>query len=240
MSQVSRDRGEHVEISPSILYWGTPVCLISTTNPDGTYNIGPMSSIFWLGHACMIGLEAASQTTQNIQRTGDCTLNLPSDSMQDAVNAIARTTGSDPIPAGKLQRGYTHLKDKFGAAGLTPLPSTIVETPGIKECPVVMEAKLVDKYTMFKGDPFHGFAAVLELRIVNVKIHQELKLEGHGNRIDSDRWKPMIMMFCELYGLNNGKIAESKLAKIDEELYRPLTGTNVVIDPLTGIEIVQR
>jgi flavin reductase (DIM6/NTAB) family NADH-FMN oxidoreductase RutF len=116
-----------------------------------------MSSVFWLGHACVLGLEAGRQTTQNIQRTGHCTLNLPLDSMQDAVNAIARTTGSDPVPEGKAQRGYTHLKDKFGAARLTPLPSSVVGAPCIKECPVVMEAQLVDTYTMFQGDPFHGF-----------------------------------------------------------------------------------
>jgi flavin reductase (DIM6/NTAB) family NADH-FMN oxidoreductase RutF len=225
---------EHINISPAILYWGTPVCLISTTNEDGTANIGPMSSVFWLGHSCMLGLETPSKTTQNILRTGQCTLNLPSDDMQDAVNAIARTTGSDPMPEGKKARGYTTVKDKFGAAGLTPLPSSKVSSPGIKECPVIMEAELVNTHSMFKDQAFHGAVLCFEVRILGVKIHPELKMEGHQNRVDADKWKPMIMMFCELYGLRDGKLAKSRLAEIEEEMYRPFTGT--VVDPLTGIE----
>jgi hypothetical protein len=52
-----------------------------------------------------------------------------------------------------------------------------------------------------------------------------LKLEGHKNRIDADAWNPMIMSFCELYGLEKGKLAKSRLAEIEEESYRmPRTG----------------
>jgi flavin reductase (DIM6/NTAB) family NADH-FMN oxidoreductase RutF len=34
----------HKTIEPTILYFGTPVALISTLNPDGTANLAPMSS----------------------------------------------------------------------------------------------------------------------------------------------------------------------------------------------------
>ena len=46
----------HKIIEPGILYFGTPVVLISTINEDGTYNLAPMSSAFWLGWRCMLGL----------------------------------------------------------------------------------------------------------------------------------------------------------------------------------------
>jgi flavin reductase (DIM6/NTAB) family NADH-FMN oxidoreductase RutF len=39
----------HVTSEPGILYFGTPVVLISTVNEDGSYNLAPMSSAFWLG-----------------------------------------------------------------------------------------------------------------------------------------------------------------------------------------------
>ena len=39
----------HKTIEPSILYFGTPVVLISTLNEDGTSNLAPISSVFWLG-----------------------------------------------------------------------------------------------------------------------------------------------------------------------------------------------
>ena len=66
----------HKISEPAILYFGTPVVLIGTTNEDGSYNLAPMSSVFWLGWRCVIGLAASSQTTKNILRTGECVLNL--------------------------------------------------------------------------------------------------------------------------------------------------------------------
>lgn len=34
----------HVTIQPKILYYGAPVVLLATENPDGTTNISPISS----------------------------------------------------------------------------------------------------------------------------------------------------------------------------------------------------
>ena len=63
-------------VEPAIHYWGTPVVLISTLNEDGTTNLSPMSSAWWLGWSCMLGLDASSQTTENLKRNGECVLNL--------------------------------------------------------------------------------------------------------------------------------------------------------------------
>jgi flavin reductase (DIM6/NTAB) family NADH-FMN oxidoreductase RutF len=41
---------KHQRIWPSILYFGTPVALITTLNADETPNIGPMSSAWALGY----------------------------------------------------------------------------------------------------------------------------------------------------------------------------------------------
>lgn len=68
----------HVVAEPNILYFGTPVVLISTVNEDGTHNLAPMSSAFWLGWRGVLGIASASQTTRNLLRTGECVLNLPS------------------------------------------------------------------------------------------------------------------------------------------------------------------
>ncbi len=46
----------HQTIQPQILYFGTPVVIISTINPDGTPNIAPISSIWWMNQSCMIGM----------------------------------------------------------------------------------------------------------------------------------------------------------------------------------------
>ncbi len=93
----------HVVCEPAILYLGTPVVLISTLNEDGSPNLAPMSSAFWLGWRCMLGLASSSQTSINLLRTGQCVLNLPRDAMAASVDRLARTTGTDPVPPGKLR-----------------------------------------------------------------------------------------------------------------------------------------
>ena len=62
----------HTAIEPAILYFGTPVVVIGTHNEDGSANLAPMSSVFWLGWRCMLGLGAASKTAHNLRRTREC------------------------------------------------------------------------------------------------------------------------------------------------------------------------
>ena len=163
----------------------------------------------------MLGLEATSQTTVNLLRTKQCVLNLPSDDMGKAVNALARTTGAEVISESKLQRGYHYEKDKFGAAKLTPQPSEFVHPPRIEQAPVQMEAEMVGQYEVLRG-----FVLVIEVKVLKTYVVDELRLPNHTNRVNSDAWHPMIMSFQHLYGLRNGRVEESKLAAIDEEHYR--------------------
>jgi flavin reductase (DIM6/NTAB) family NADH-FMN oxidoreductase RutF len=72
--------------------------LISTVNEDGSHNLAPMSSVFWLGWRAMLGLRAQSKTPQNMIRTRECVLNLPSVDLVDAVDRLALTTGSILCP----------------------------------------------------------------------------------------------------------------------------------------------
>ncbi len=98
---------------PPILYVGTPVVLISTCNEDGSPNLAPMSSAFWLGWRGVLGLDRSSKTVANMIRTNQCVLNLPSVAQVDAVDRIALTTGSEILPPHKVARGYRFEKDKF-------------------------------------------------------------------------------------------------------------------------------
>ena len=211
----------HQVTAPAILYFGTPVVLISTLNPDGTPNLAPMSSAWWLGQRCVLGLGTASQTTQNLRRTGECVLNLPSSDMAAHVDHIARTTGSDPVPDGKARRGYRHLADKFGTAGLTPVPSLTVRPPRALECPVQLEAELEDVNSLADTDPaWRGRAIALHVCIRKVHADTAILMDGEVDRIDPDKWRPLIMSFQHFYGLAPGKVHRSELAKIPEAAYR--------------------
>ncbi|KAJ5642840.1 hypothetical protein N7490_006840 [Penicillium lividum] len=214
-------------ISPPIFYWGTPVVLITTENEDGTSNIAPMSSAWWLGNRCMLGLAAISQTTINLIRTKQCVLNLASDNMAGAVNALAKTTGSKDILTAakgsfKRMNGYKYVPDKFGHSGLTPANSDLIRPPRIAECPAQMEVELKGVYEMMQDAEMKGFIA-LEVQVLRTHVHENIRMAGHVNRIDSDKWHPLIMSFQELYGLGRKKTSESILAEINEEQYRPFS-----------------
>ena len=209
----------HVTAQPSILYFGTPVALLSTVNEDGSANLAPMSSVFWLGWRCFLGLQGSSKTTENMRRTKQIVINLPSPEQVAAVDRLARTTGSDPVPHDKLDRGYHYVKDKFAAAGLTAVAGETVLAPRAAECPVQLEAVLEHEHGYDQDGPLAGFIGVFEVRITRVHVEESLLIPGHANRIDPDKWRPLIMSFQEFYGLGP-KLHGSKLGEIPEEMYR--------------------
>jgi flavin reductase (DIM6/NTAB) family NADH-FMN oxidoreductase RutF len=207
-------------IEPAILYFGTPVVLISTVNENGTFNVAPMSSAFWLGWRCILGLGGASKTTQNIRRTGECVLNLPSAAQAAAVDRLALTTGSDPVPPRKLSRGYRYEPGKFEISGLTAAPSETVAAPRVLECPVQMEATLAAVHGVADDDEFQrGGIVSLEVRVQRVHVDESILLAGQENHIDPDKWRPLIMSFQKFYGLGS-QVHVSTLAQIPEHMYR--------------------
>ena len=210
----------HKIAEPSILYFGTPVVLISTVNENGSYNVAPISSIFWLGWRCIIGISGVSKTTENLLRNREGVLNLPSVHQAGHVNALALTTGSDPVPAGKLQKGYRYEQEKFKLAGLTPGVSETVSAPRVMECPVQMEVVVEDVHSLAeKDEALKGKILTLELRVQRVHLEESIIMEGHPDRVDPDKWRPLMMSFQEFYGLGE-KIHSSRLATIPEKLYR--------------------
>ncbi|NUT95175.1 MAG: flavin reductase family protein [Saccharothrix sp.] len=210
----------HQPIEPGILYFGTPVVLISSVNEDGTANLAPMSSAFWLGWRAVLGISAKSQTTRNLLRTGEGVLNLPSTAMASAVDRLALTTGSDPVPPGKLRRGYFHVADKFGRAGLTPVPSETVVPPRVAECPVAMEVVVEGVHPIADADEDQrGSIVAVEVRVQRVFVHEDIRLAGTEDHIDPDAWRPLIMSFQKFYGLGP-QVHPSTLASIPERLYR--------------------
>ncbi|WP_373331572.1 flavin reductase family protein [Salmonirosea aquatica] len=203
-----------------MLYFGTPVVLISTTNENGTINLAPMSSIFWLGWRCVIGLGRGSKTTDNLIRTKECVLNLPSVDQVNAVDKLALTTGSEIVPAGKIRRGYTYVPNKFEIAGVSPVVSEVVSTPGVRECPVCLKALVRKIHPVGEDDEvIKGRIVNIELEIVNVRLHSEILQDGQSNRIDPNKWRPLIMSFQHFYGLGD-QIHPSRMAEIPEGLYK--------------------
>ncbi len=198
----------HKVINPKILYFGTPVVLVSTLNEDETPNLAPISSAWWLVKSCVIGMSKRSKTVRNLQRTGECVLNLPSPDLVDAVDRLALTTGQNPVPNYKEIMGYRYEPAKFEIAEVTSQESDLVAPPRVKECRVQLEARVENIYDI--GQPEYQIAAI-ELSILRVHVEESILMDGHNNYIDPQIWQPIIMNFCEFYGLSP-QIHPSRLA----------------------------
>ena len=154
-------------------------------------------------------------------RTGQCVLNLASAQQADAVDRLARLTGTRSVPELKRRLGYSYEPGKFRVAGVTPIASETVAAPRVLECPIQLEAVVAARHGIMDDDPqVAGLISAFEVRITRVHVHPGLLMDGHENRIDPARWQPLIMNFQKLYAVSNTEIVPSRLAEIDEKIYR--------------------
>src|SRR4051812_32644711 len=211
----------HKTIDPTILYFGTPVALISTLNEDGTPNIAPMSSVWWLGWSCMLGLGSMGKTSENLIRTRECVINLPSQDQVEHVDRLALTTGKNPVPEKKAGWGYRYEPHKFETAGLSSVPSVDVAPPRIAECPVQMEGVVHEVRPFGRNVSANAF----EVHIVKLHVHESL-LTGSSERphIDPVKWRPLIMSFCRFFGMGE-EVHPSRLA--ESGFMKQMTGSPI-------------
>ncbi len=192
--------GGHLSISPSILYFGTPVALLTTENPDGTANLAPISSAWALGHTVVLGLGAEGRTVANLADRPELVINLPSPDLWASVERLAPLTGADPVPAAK--RGvYRHEPDKFAASGLHPQASEAVGPPRVAECPLQLEATVRD---ITPAGPHRDFR-IVECEVVRVHAAASVVIPG-TQHIDPAAWSPLIYNFRHYYGLGHPEL----------------------------------
>ncbi|QNK03064.1 flavin reductase family protein [Dyella telluris] len=188
-------------IRPSILYFGTPVVLITTRNPDGTINITPMSSAWALADRVVIGLAGGGQGLANLHRERECVLNFASEAMHHGVERIAPTTGCQPVPGWKQANGYRHEPDKFALGGWHALPSLSVQPPRIRECPLQMEARVmldIERPLDAWRDGAGGYT-IIELEVLHVHAHDDVTVPD-TQHVDPQRYRPLFYLFRHYVG----------------------------------------
>jgi flavin reductase (DIM6/NTAB) family NADH-FMN oxidoreductase RutF len=187
-------------ITPKILYFGTPIALISSINEDGTPNLAPISSFWVLGWTMTLGLLTETKTLQNLEKRPECVVNLPSPDMWRQVEAIAPLTGQNPVPGDKSDK-FRFEKDKFAVGDFTPWASETVSAARVKECPVQMEA-ITRNIHRLKGDSRLqklGGGAAVEVEILRVHVREDFVLKE--NYVDPEKWQPLIYNFRHYFGL---------------------------------------
>lgn len=135
-----------------------PIGFVSTVSADGKYNLAPFSYFQVVDHdppVFVIGFsgraERPKDTLRNLQETGECTFNIVSEDMIEAVNAT-----SVDAPFGVSE---------WSLSGLTKADSTTVKAPRVKESVVSIEGKLseiVNLKTSRQPVGAHGALAIIE------------------------------------------------------------------------------
>ena len=101
------------------------------------------------------------------------------------------------------------------------MASETVAPARVLECPVQLEATVESIHQLGERDPdLRPGALIIEVRIQRVHVDEAILMPGTANRIDPDRWRPLIMSFQQFYGLSARTLQESTLAQIPEALYR--------------------
>ena len=193
-------------IEPKILYFGTPVALISSLSEDGSTNLAPMSSFWALGWTLVLGLLDETKTAENLERHAECVVNLPSPDMWQQVEKLAPLTGKNPVPEIKAKQ-FRFEQDKFAASGLTRLASEAVRPMRAKECPVHMEAR-VTKMHRKTGAKLTQLGRGLAAGVEIVRVHVASDFVMHDKYIDPAKWSPLIYNFRHYF-----RLAEQELGK---------------------------
>lgn len=192
MSAPTVSTEDTVVIHPPVLYFGTPVILLTTTNRDGTSNITPMSSAWALADRIVLGLASAGHGAANLLQRRDCVINVACARLWKQVERIARLTGRPDVPAHKARLGYTYAPDKFARGGFTPVRADTVRAARIRECPLQIEASLLAAH----GD-FHGICespVTFEIQVQRVHAHRDIVIPD-SHHIDVTRWQPLLYVF---------------------------------------------
>ena len=154
------------------LVYPTPVFVVGTYNPDGKPNVMTAS---WGGICCSrppcvaVSLRKATYTHGNITARKAFTINIPSEDCAEFADYIGLVSGRDA--------------DKFSKSKLTPVRSSFVDAPYVKEFPLVLECKLAHTFELGLHTQFVG-------EIVDVKA--DAAVLGPNGLPDIEKVCPLI------------------------------------------------
>lgn len=78
-------------------------------------------------------------------------------------------------------------------------------------------------------------ACAIEVQIVQAHIDERILVGPDSQRIDPDKWRPLVMSFRQFYGLGE-RVHASRLGESPEDAYAPwkLTGLRAIAGKALG------
>ena len=165
------------------LIYPAPVLVVGTYDKAGKPNVMTAS---WGGICCSqppcvaVSLRKATYTHGNILARQAFTISIPSEKHVKQADYFGLVTGRNV--------------DKFAATKLTPVKSTLVDAPYVKEFPLVLECKLVQVVELGLHTQFVG-------EVIDTKADESII--GDGGGIDIKKLKPLVFTpdTQEYYGI---------------------------------------
>ena len=170
-----------------------PIGWISSISEDGILNLAPFSFFNAVGDdpphvmfSTVRGNDTNKDTLNNVLATKQFVVNMVTEDLVEQMNMT-----SQPIPS---------TESEFDLANLTPIASTKVKPPRVKESPITMECELVHHYTLENHK--YGGATIIIGRIVMFHVDESVLLDNY--KINLDTYKPV----ARLAGSNYSKLGE--------------------------------
>ncbi|HEX7549392.1 MAG TPA: flavin reductase family protein [Candidatus Methylomirabilis sp.] len=155
---------------PGTYLYPLPPCLI-TCGPLARPNI---ITLAWVGTLCSeppiigVSIRPSRYSHALVQVSGEFAVNVPTAEMVRAVDWCGNVSG--------------HSEDKFKAMGLTAVPTQVIHTAVIKECPLTIECRVTQTLHLGTHDLFLG-------TVVAVQVDEAI-LDARG-QIDLGKANPL-------------------------------------------------
>ena len=139
-----------------------PIGWISSRGADGSVNLAPYSFFNGFNYTPpIIGFSSTGpkDSLRNVQETGEFVWNLTTRDLAEQMNRSCA-----PVPYGT---------NEFDLAGVTPVPSRLVDVPRVAESPVNFECKVTDiiQLKSHRGEPIQGWLTLGEVVAVHIAKH---------------------------------------------------------------------
>ena len=155
---------------PGTYLYPLPPCLITCGPPDKANII----TLAWVGTLCSeppiigISIRPSRYSHKLVQEAGEFAVNVPTAEMVGVVDWCGTVSG--------------HAEDKFKAMGLTAVPTQVIHTAVIKECPLTIECRVTQTLNLGTHDLFLG-------TVVAVQVDEAI-LDARGE-IDLSKANPL-------------------------------------------------
>lgn len=196
-----------------LLQPGRPI-LCTTKNSDGSNHVAPFSWINPVSHKpprvalALLNNPKKQHSLENIESTGEFVINMPGLELAEKL-----------VESSFLTR---EGENKFVRSGFTPLPSKMVEPPGIAECKAILECRVIN--SLNAGDHTLLIADVLY-------ACYEPEAYGPSLIINTEKFQPALHLFnyqlekAEIHVfLKPSSMHTIEVAYADPELKKKLDG----------------